>query len=257
MSGAFAGRRVWVTGASSGIGEAVAMAFQDAGAKVALSARSEEALRRLAERAPESSLVVPLDVADLEANRQALGRIESAFGGLDIVFLNAGICEYLDDVTKFEADLFRRHMDVNFMGVVNGIQAALPALRASEHPQIVGMSSTVAWRGVPRGEAYAASKAAIRNMLEGLRLDLLPEKIAVSVVCPGFVKTPLTDKNDFAMPFRIDAEKAAKIILRGIARQKQEISFPWRFAVLARLFSFLPAPVYTWLMKGAVRRPGS
>lgn len=254
MSGTFAGRRIWITGAGSGIGAALGRAFLAAGASVALSARNEEALTEIARLAPERSLVIPIDVRSREANRLAADRIEARFGGLDLVILNAGICEYLDDVRHFDAELFRRHMETNYMGLVNGIEATLPMLLAATEPRLVGMSSIVAWRGVPRGAAYAASKAAIRNLLEGLRIDLAAHGIPVSIISPGFVKTPLTDRNDFAMPLRIDADRAAAIILRGLARGRHEIAFPFRFALVARLLTALPSPLYGWLMRRGRRR---
>src|SRR5208283_1068544 len=117
------------------------------------------------------------------------------------------------------------------VGIANGIEAVLPVLRNSPHAQLVGMSSTLAYGPLPRAEAYGASKAAIRYLLEGLRIDLAAEHIPVSVVCPGFVKTPLTDRNDFPMPCLIGVEEAARRIVDGVAAQTAEIHFPKRFSL--------------------------
>jgi len=128
-------------------------------------------------------------------------------------------------------------------------------LRQSPAPQLVGMSSTVAYRGLPRSEAYGASKAAIKNLFESLQVDLAPEGISVSVVCPGFVRTPLTDRNDFPMPFRIEAEDAARRIVDGIEARKPEIHFPKRFSLLFKCLTLLPSRWYIGLCARMVKQP--
>lgn len=241
------GTRVWVTGASSGIGRAVAIEFARRGGSVALSARNAEALGQVARECPgDRAIVVPLDVTDRVANHQAVAKIIAELGGLDIAFLNAGTCEYVD-VRSFDAALCERVMRANFVGLTNGVEASLPALRKSSKSQLVGMSSTVAFGALPRAEAYGASKAAIRYLMESLRIDLRGENISISVVCPGFVKTPLTDQNDFPMPFLIGATEAARIIVDGVAAKRSEIHFPWRFSVPFKLAAMLPGPIYTRL----------
>ena len=132
-------------------------------------------------------------------------------------------------------------------GLANGIEAALPALRKSPCAQLVAMSSTVAYGALPRAEAYGASKAAIRYLIESLRIDLRAEPISLTVVCPGFVKTRLTDRNDFAMPFIIGADKAARIIVDGVVARRSEIHFPKRFSLSFKIAAMLPGPVYTRL----------
>jgi len=139
--------------------------------------------------------------------------------------------------------------------MVYGIEAVLPLLRQSPAPQLVGMSSTVAYRGLPRSEAYGASKAAIKNLFESLQIDLAREAFRVSVVCPGFVRTPLTDRNDFPMPFRIEADEAARRIVDGIEAGKPEIHFPRRFSLLFKLMTLLPDRLYIRLCARMVKRP--
>ena len=170
-----------------------------------------------------------------------------------MVFFNAGTAEYVD-IQRFDSALFERVLQANFMSMVYGIEAVLPLLRESPRPLLVGMSSTVAYAGLARGEAYGASKAAVRNMLQGLRIHLLPERIPVCVVCPGFVRTPLTDKNDFPMPLRIEPQEAARHIVAGMAREREEIHFPKVFSLTYKLLSSLPSALYTRIMSATARQ---
>ncbi len=249
-----ADRHVWVTGASTGIGRAVTIELARRGARVVASARNESALDTLVRECGDRVQALPLDVTDRQANRWATEEISRRMGGLDIAFFNAGICEYVD-VASFDSALFERTIRSNFLSMVYGIEAALPLLRQSPAPQLVGMSSTVAYRGLPRSEAYGASKAAIKNLFESLQIDLAREAFRVSVVCPGFVRTPLTDRNDFPMPFRIEADEAARRIVDGIEAGKPEIHFPRRFSLLFKLMTLLPDRLYIRLCARMVKRP--
>lgn len=247
--------RIWVTGASSGIGRALALELGRCGARLAISARNRAALEGLAaEIGSREVLVLPMDVAERSANRAAAETLEREFGGLDCAVFNAGTCEYVD-IKTFDAALFERVMRTNYLSLVYGIEAVLPLLRHSPRPYLLGMSSTVAYGGLPRAEAYGASKAAIRNTLQALRIDLRPEGIPVSVVCPGFVRTPLTDRNDFPMPLRIEAGEAARRIRRGMEAQRAEIHFPMAFSLFYKFIASLPAPLYTRLMAFTLRSP--
>ena len=246
-------RRVWVTGASAGIGRAVVVELIRRGAVVVASARNAAALQQLARQcAPGRIVVLPLDVTDRQATMLVAEAIRERLGGLDVGFFNAGTCEYVE-IARFDSALFERTMRTNFLSVVYGIEVALPLLRAGRHPQLVGMSSTVAYGGLPRAEAYGASKAAIKYLLESLRIDLQRDGIAVSVVCPGFVRTPLTDRNDFPMPFRIEAADAARCIVDGIESGTSEIHFPRRFSWPFKFLTLLPNALYTRLCARMVR----
>lgn len=248
----FNNKTIWLTGASKGIGRALALELAERGAKLALSARNEKELEQLAnEMGNQPTLILPMDVTEHAANIAAVTKIMHEWGQLDIAIFNAGNAEYVD-VQHFDSALFERSMLTNFQSMVYGIEAALPLLRQSSAPHIVGMSSTAAYGGLPRSEAYGASKAAIRNMLEGLRISLSPENIDVSVICPGFVRTPLTDKNDFPMPMIIEADTAAKIIADGISNRVEEIHFPKMFSLMLKFFSSLPSPMYTRLIRKMV-----
>ena len=240
-------RRVWITGASSGIGSALAIELSRAGARVVISGRNRERLEAVAAECAGEVLVLPFDASDRDATHAAAQQIEAAWGTVDTIVLNAGICEYID-LPEFDAASVKRVMDVNFMGVAYGIEAGLPLLRKGNQPHLAGMSSTVAYTGLPRAEAYGASKAAIRHLLQALRIDLLAEKIDVSIICPGFVQTPLTDLNDFPMPMRISAEESAVRIRKGLERRSHEIRYPTLFAAMLRALGILPSRLRTRLL---------
>ncbi len=241
------GRRIWVTGASSGIGQALAVRLAELGCQVVISGRNTERLESTRLLNPERFVAVPFDVASRDATAQAAARIRETLGALDTVVLNAGTCEYVD-VKRFDVELIRRVNEINYMGFVYGVGEALPLLRDGVDPYLVGMSSTVAYSGLPRAEAYGSTKAAIRHFLQALRVDLKPENIDVSIICPGFVKTPLTDLNDFEMPMCISTEKATDYIIKGMRRRAHEIRFPPLFAAMLRLLSILPSRLRTALL---------
>lgn len=251
-AGYFQNRKVWITGASKGIGRALALELAAHGAELAISARNEKELAALAaETGNDKTVIAAADLTDKQANHDAVAHIAAELGGIDIAILNAGTAEYLD-VNHFDSTLFERLLQSNFISMVYAVEAVLPWLRRSQNPQLVAMSSTAAYAGLPRSEAYGASKAAVRNMFQGLRISLASENIAVSIICPGFVKTPLTDKNDFPMPMRIKAERAAQIIAGGIAAKTEEIHFPMLFSLAYKFLASLPSPWYTRLIRKMV-----
>jgi len=243
---------VWITGASSGIGEALARHLLQEGRQVIVSARSRDKLERLARQFPENCHILAVDLADragLEAAREALGAIN---GHLDAVVLNAGTCEYID-VKAFDGALFEPVMAINILGTANTLELALPMLRASPNrAQVVGVGSMVTLLPLTRSEAYGASKAAMEYLMNSLRVDLAPEGIDVTLVRPGFVKTPLTDRNDFDMPFLIEAEEAAQHIARGMDRRKLCVQFPWKLVWSMRLISWMPLAWQTKLLQKMV-----
>ncbi|MDX2164709.1 MAG: SDR family NAD(P)-dependent oxidoreductase [Gammaproteobacteria bacterium] len=237
--------RVWITGASSGIGRAVALEMAKRNYQLVISGRNQVNLQELATLTQAE--IVPFDVTDKSANLAAAAKIKEMLGGIDIVFLNAGNCEYID-IKQFDSDIIERMIKTNFLSMAYGVEAALPLLRNSSAPHLVAMSSSVAYFGLPRAEGYGASKAAIRSFFQSLRIDLMPEKIPVSIVLPGFIKTPLTDKNDFPMPQRISAENAAKKIVDGIEAKKQEIITPYFFPLFLRILGCLPSRLASFLV---------
>jgi short-subunit dehydrogenase len=243
-------KSVWLTGASSGIGLLLAKTLLEAGAKVAVSSRNEEKLVQLFSEF-DNALIVAGDLTCRRTNSEIVAKIKASFGCLDCVILNAGNAEYID-IQNFDHQPFENMMQTNYLSMVKGIAAALPELRQSKYPYLVGMSSSVAWQGLPQGQAYSASKAAIRNLFQGLKIELASENIAVSWICPGFVKTPLTDKNDFPMPFSVSAEKAVETILNQLQKQKTEIHFPKRFTWFLKFVAMLPAGLAAKLLSNTV-----
>ncbi len=232
-------RRIWLTGASSGIGAALAEQLLEQGHRLALSARSVEPLQALAKRYPLQVLVVAGDLSDAAQVRSIGEHIAQVWGALDCAILNAGTCEYVE-VRSFEAAMVERVMRANLFSASHCIEAALPLLRLGNRPHLVGVGSSVTFMPLPRAEAYGASKAAMRYLLEALRIDLHAENIAVTLVSPGFVDTPLTQKNDFSMPMRWPVDKAAAYIAQRLEKQPFEIAFPGPFIAILKLLGRLP-----------------
>jgi short-subunit dehydrogenase len=195
--------------------------------------------------------VVPGDVTDRDAMDAAAEEVRRAVGEPDVVVLNAGFWEQTD-ATAWDRDLFARHVEVNLLGMNNALGAVLPTMVARGHGHVVGVASVAGYRGLPGAEAYGATKAAQVNLLEALRVGLRPRGIAVTTVCPGFVRTELTAKNDFPMPFMVEPEDAARAICDGIERGRQEIVFPLPMAVLMKAARLVPVRVWTT----ALGRPG-
>lgn len=250
-------RHIWLTGASSGIGLALARQLLEAGHRVTLSARNAEALTELAAPYPQARCL-PLDVSDRAAVQEAGQRLEAGPEGLDWVILNAGTCEYLE-ARAFDSALVERVFAANVFGAVYCVEAALPLLRrarqAGRVPLLAATSSAAAYLPLPRAEAYGASKAALSHFLEALRLDLAAEGIDVSLIHPGFVRTPLTDRNDFPMPCRITPEAAARRIVAGLEAHRLDIHFPRRFTTWLKLLGSLPVGLRYRLGKRLSRSP--
>lgn len=235
-------QRIWLTGATSGIGEALARKLIAQGHHVVLSARNSEALEGLCQGHPHA-YALPLDVSDRQAVLSAGEAIQERLGALDLALFNAGTCEYLN-AQQFDMDLVERVFKPNLFGTLYGVEAALPLLRAARQQglpaRLAATSSASAYLPLPRAEAYGASKAAVTYFLESLRLDLDQEGIDVSLIHPGFVKTPLTDRNDFPMPMQVTAEQAADAIIAGLVKGRLDIHFPRRFTYIVKLLGILP-----------------
>jgi len=236
-------QRVWIIGASSGIGEATAREMLALGAKVALSARSRPPLEALAQPHLERSLVAPLDITKLEQIDAAITAITSKWGGIDLAIIMAGTHKNVrawELETKVARDLF----EVNLMGVLSAAAGILPVLLRQGRGGIAIVSSVAGYGGLPTSLLYGATKAALINFAETLYLDLRPRGISVYLINPGFVKTPLTDKNEFEMPALISAEEAAEAIIAGLERGEFEIHFPKRFTRWLKLLRLLPYRLY-------------
>ncbi|ATB64146.1 SDR family NAD(P)-dependent oxidoreductase [Pseudomonas mosselii] len=231
--------RCWLTGASSGIGAALAHILLEQGHQVALGGRHADRFAPLAEKFPGQVLLAIGDVDNPEQVAGIVARIEQAWGGLDMAILNAGTCEYLEP-GHFDSALVERVIRTNLLGVSYCLGAALPLLRAGQRPHLVVIGSSVTWLALPRAGAYGASKAAVRYLVESQRIDLTREGIAVTLVSPGFVDTPLTRRNDFPMPQLWSAQRAARHIATRLPRRPLEINFPGLFTLVLRLLGALP-----------------
>ncbi|HRY23177.1 MAG: SDR family NAD(P)-dependent oxidoreductase [Geminicoccaceae bacterium] len=235
--------RVWIIGASSGIGAALAERLAGDGKEVWASARSVGKLEALAGKHPGYIHALPLDVTDKAAVQAALARIESACGPPDTVVLNAGTHQPVA-AKDFTADGLRQVMELNVFGVANGIEAVLPGMLERDAGRIAVVASVAGYQGLPTSAYYGASKAALINMIESLRFDLRRTGVVLQLVNPGFVRTPLTDRNEFPMPFLIEADEAAAAIARGLEVGRFEIAFPTVFVWLLKLLGLLPYRAY-------------
>ncbi|WGF88382.1 SDR family NAD(P)-dependent oxidoreductase [Marinivivus vitaminiproducens] len=240
---------ILITGATSGIGRALALAYASPGRNLALTGRDRERLDAVARACEARGAVVraeALDILDREGVAAWIDDLDRALP-LDLVIANAGVS---GGVAGPSGDDGRHILAVNVEGVLNTVQPVIPLMTGRARGQIAVMSSLAAFRGFPNAPAYCASKAAVRLYGEGLRGRLARHGVGVSVICPGFVRTPLTDANPFPMPFMIEAEPAAAIILRDLARNRARIAFPWRLYALVRLTTALPA----WLVDPILAR---
>lgn len=246
----------WITGASSGIGRALALRLARAGWRVAASARRAAELESLATEAEPlagSIRAMPLDVTDAAAVRAALQETEAALGPVALAVLNAGTHKPVraEDFTAGDA---RGLLDLNVMGTVNCLEALLPPMIARRQGQIAVVASLAGYFGLPTSAVYGASKAGLINMAEALKPELDGLGVQLQLVCPGFVRTPLTDKNDFPMPFLMELEEAAEAFYRGLRSERFEIVFPRRLAYLMKAMRLLPYPVFFALTRRMIPR---
>ena len=254
MNIALENRTIWITGASFGIGFELAKALLKRNNSLVLTARSESSLMQLKSDYPSQVTVLCSDLSHEGSSNELNNALNAHCQSLDTVILNAGICEYVD-VDNLDMALVDRVTQTNYLGFVRSLYAALPLLRQSDNnPHIVGVSSASAYIGLPRAQAYGASKAAMRHFLQAMRVDVFAQGIEVSIAYPGFVDTRLTRANDFEMPFQLTTTQAVNRIIKGIEKRKNEIAFPKRLIWPIRLLSLLPASIYTELGQKMVRQ---
>lgn len=239
------GRLAWITGASSGLGRALASRMAADGWTVAASARGVDQLGELAESTaalPGRVLAFPLDVTDRDAVAAAVAKIEQDLGPIDQAVLNAGSHQPVRAAT-LTSEPFRALAELNLMGTVHCLEALLSVMLPRGAGRVAVVASLAGYRGLPTSAAYGMTKAGLINMAEALKPELDSHGIRIQLVNPGFVRTPLTDKNPFPMPFLMDVEKAAEAFYRGLRSDRFEIVFPRRFAYLLKLLRVLPAPL--------------
>lgn len=247
----FQGKTIWIIGASSGIGEALARELANRGARLVLSARRDDELHKLNQAIGGNHIVAPLDISDAKAAKEAMTGIEKSGATLDSVIFMAAIYSPHDGKPK-DIETIQKMLDVNLGGAFNIIDAVQDYFEQQGHGQIVLCGSVAGYRGLPTGQPYCATKAAIINLAESLYVDLGRKNIDVKVICPGFVKTPLTDKNTFKMPMIIEPEQAAKAIAKGLKGKAFEIHFPKKFTYIMKAVQMLPNWLYFKLIKRIV-----
>ena len=247
--------RVVISGASSGLGLALAQHYLRQGAQVAACARRADLLQTLSDQFPGQVYCYPLDVRDASAlQAAALHFIEQA-GVPDIVIANAGVSsgtltEYAEDIHAFQ-----QVMDINVMGVVKTFQPFLSTMRAAGSGTLVGVASVAGFRGLPGAGAYSASKAALISYLESLRVELHGSGVSVVTLCPGYIETPMTAINPYAMPFILPVDHAARRIARVIAARKPFAVVPWQMGLVGHLLKRLPHWLYKRILSKAKHKP--
>ena len=241
------GKTVFLTGASSGIGEGLAVAMAEKGAVVGLVARREDLLNDLKDKIiAENGIarVFAVDVTDAESLAKAAQTFRDEFGHIDIMIANAGIGGNDEKTRTYDPASVKKLIDINLLGSVNSIHAVINHMLERKSGHIVGISSLAGFRGLPRSAAYSASKAGMTAFFESVRLDVAAKGVAVTIIQPGFIKTPLTSGREANMPFLMDLEDAIPHFLHAIERQKKFAAFPWQLATIVRLGKFMPAWMY-------------
>ena len=244
----------WIAGASSGIGRATALELVRRGYRVAITARRADELEDVSRKAVSLGGRIdayPCDVTDRPAMAALVERIEAEAGPIALAMMNVG-SNFPDAPGEWCGDGFRRTFGVNFDGVLNGLSPLIPRMKERGRGQIAVMASVAGYGGLPGAAAYCASKSALIATCESMRLSLEQAGINLQIICPGFVRTPLTDRNDMVMPFMIEVDDAARRICNGFERKGFEIAFPRRMAWSLKALNHLPYPAYFWLMKRGV-----
>ncbi len=245
-------KKIWITGASSGIGKAVAIKFAEKGWKVAVSARRKEILDRLADN--QNIFSFPLDVTNEENCKNTFKEIVQKFNSVDICFFCSGT---YDPKKEKEMNIKQNKfvMDVNYFGTLNCVKAVENYFKHKRDGHLSIVSSIAGYRGLPNSSGYGPSKAALTNFAESIYFDFKKYNVRVSVISPGFIKTPLTDKNDFKMPFLRTPEFAAEKIYNGLIKSNSfEIHFPKQLTLLLKFFRILPYKIYLFLIDKTVKR---
>jgi NAD(P)-dependent dehydrogenase (short-subunit alcohol dehydrogenase family) len=242
-------RVAWVTGAGTGIGRALAKRLASSGWIVAASARTARDLDALAAEVPGRITAFQLDVTDPAAAEETGRAIERSLGPVDLAVLNAG-SYFPTTAAKFSVENFRRTVDVNLMGVVNCMGPIVPSMVQRRSGHIAIMGSLTGFVGLPTAASYGATKAALNSMAEAFKPDFDQYGVTITVINPGFVKTPATDKNKFPMPFLMDAEEAIDHIVRGLEQKRFAVNFPWQMTAGVKFLAALPA----WAKFGITQR---
>lgn len=248
-------KKIFITGASSGIGESLARHYAKQGAQLALVARRADWLARVADSITPRPEIYVCDVRDADALKTAANDFIQKHGVPDIVIANAGVSrgtltEVADDLVAFQEIL-----DINVMGMVNTFHPFVDVMRTRRRGTLVGIASVAGFRGIPGGGAYSASKAAAIKYCESLRVELKTADIAVVTICPGYIRTPMTAVNKFKMPFLIDVDEAAVRFARAIDSKTSFTVIPWSMGIAARILRIMPNWLYDIVFQHMPRKP--
>lgn len=246
-------RTAWITGASTGIGRELALKLAASGVRVAASARSAD---KLAELARENTLIepFPVDVTDVAAVAATEAAIRAKLGPIDLAVFNAGVWEPMGAL-QFKAETVASTMSVNYQGVANGVAASLPEMIRRKRGHVAMVSSVAGYIGLPMATAYSPSKAALISLAQSLQHELDGVNVKITVICPGYIETPMTSVNKFPMPYIMPAGEAADRILTGLAKGKFEIAFPWQLVWPLKFFRALPHRAFLWWVKTFMTPP--
>jgi short-subunit dehydrogenase len=247
------GKVAWITGASSGIGRAVAVRLADDGWRVAVSARSVQKLAELQAALPDRVFAFPLDVTDRAAAVATGAAIRATLGPIELALFSAGSYKR-DSVAQFDSGDLAETIMLNVVGTGHTLEAVIPDMVARRHGEIAVVASVAGYVGLPGGGFYGASKAALNTLCEALYPELERDGVRLRVINPGFVDTPLTQKNDFPMPFLISVEEAADAIIKGLKSDRFEIIFPWKMALAIKTLRALPRSLRFMIIRRMVRR---
>lgn len=250
-------KRVFITGASSGIGAALAREFSDEDVVLGLISRRIEQLDNLANDLATDVYVYAADVGDSLAMKSAAEAFIQSVGVPDVVIANAGVSSGTLTSEAKDQVVFEQIMRTNVLGMVHTYQPFVEAMKIRGSGTLVGIASIAGFRGIPGSGAYSASKAAAIAYLESLRVELSSSGVNVLTVCPGYIKTPMTDVNPFYMPFLMDADQAARSIRKAIIKKKRFHVLPWQMSLVGFLLRFVPRYLYDSLMRRAPRKPRS
>lgn len=238
-----------ITGASSGIGKGLALEIAARGGRLGLIARREELLNEIVEQIGAkngTAIAVGADVRDARAVRAAADRIRAEFGPIDVMIANAGIGT-TNHASQLNPDQVAEVININVLGAVNSVAAVAPEMLERKSGQLVAISSLAGYRGLAKSAAYSASKAALSSFFESLRIDLRHTGVTVTVIYPGFIKTPLTAGRAAKMPYLMELDDAVKKIVNAIEKGKRSYAFPWQLATIVRSSLVMPAAMYDWI----------